>query len=311
MSHAALQHESEADLIRRLLRPIECVMRDTRLGHGERRLAQLLWISAGARPGTVSVRVRDMAAELGADAGSVSRWLRKLDDVGRIHVYATQAGTIHVDLYDPREPASGRLVRPDPQTMLPGMGKDQPDQAPDTIPVRGVAPCVQGATPVAPYRQGATPVAPNTHISARAPARAPFVVVVDFLNNNNLTQYLVDHRAELLDLARKTYSTIHGHSRPPRISDHDRATVVRCAYLAVAHWGEDWLHRAATARPTGRAPDRPMAFFRAAAAYAAYEEVTGERAETEDERQDARKGFAVVLRCIDLPPALTERRSPE
>jgi hypothetical protein len=93
--------------------------------------------------------------------------------------------------------------------------------------------------------------------------------------------------------------------RPPKINEHDRAMMLRLAFLAATEWGADWLTTAAKAKPPGGGrPNNPMAFFRAAAAYHGWEHLVGSRPETPADRAEARQSLAEVLSAIAVPTQL-------
>lgn len=136
-------------------------------------------------------------------------------------------------------------------------------------------------------------------ISARAP-----VVVVD-LNLTNNNSELPDPAA-VKQLARRAWAAIHAaRRRPPRPEHGERLLLLRCAWLAlVSDLGERWLMAAAQARPLRGDRQDPLRFFTAAAAYQAWQRATGEPAETDDERREARRQLRDLLARVTLPAEL-------
>ncbi|MDY0169428.1 MAG: hypothetical protein RBS80_22990 [Thermoguttaceae bacterium] len=277
-----------------------------------------LWMVKRAAEGgsTLPAKIQDnataLAAELGEKGRNVSNWLNELIDHGLVErLDRKHAGDSELLILDPCNVLAGWAIRkPSPQIELF-------DTAPEPMPEPS-----HEAAPVLPLRQfsaknlpqckklpqySSAPPEPPSSISARA----PLLFLVDAFNNNQetITQKLRQRSDDVRALARETYRTILGKRHRPRVSDNDRLLLIRCAYLALEHWGESWLRETAQARPGSEPANRPMAFFRAVAAYTAWEHLCGERADTPDERDQARKTFRTLLSAIPVPPELTERKS--
>lgn len=275
---------------------------------------KLLWLllataaaeSGATLPADILASAAGLATRLGENDRNVRRWLADLVDAGLVELIDRQPGrNSHLVVLDPVEAVPGWQVRtPDPQLELfDGQGPEPTDSEPSGLRLAGLTESTRsflvpkmtgGRTDLVPKMTGGC----DAHSSISA--HAPFLVVVNELNNNNNEAFIRSHHGELLDLAIETQKTILGKKRPPDRSD--RELLIRCAYLAMQHWGEHWLRAAARARPVDKPPREPLAFFRAAAAYHAYEHLTCERAEGKEDRQAAKKGFADVLRQIKLPP---------
>lgn len=111
------------------------------------------------------------------------------------------------------------------------------------------------------------------------------------------------------DLAKRAWGKLHGdRRRPPPPSDAERLLLLRCAWAALSGLGADWLLASAAARPVRGDRQDPVRFFRAAAAYQAWERAAGEPAETEEDRREAKRQLRELLARVDLPGELRRRQ---
>jgi len=168
---------------------------------------------------------------------------------------------------------------------------------------------VPGLSQLVPTCPRSVPACPNLSQSDRASisARPRLVVVVEEKkpNNNN------PDPAAVKELAGRAWRKIHAPSRyPPRADRRERTLLLRCALLALGHFGERWILSAAAARPLRGERQDPIGFFRAAAAYQAWEQQTDTRPDTPEEQAQAKREFRDLLHAIELPAELA-RRNPE
>jgi hypothetical protein len=289
----------DVDAALRALAPLSTVMKNRKLSHGARRLMQHLWLRAGCQPGTLPVPIGETAVAIGAGNGSVSDWLAKLDELGLLHRYHDDGQTVHVDLYHPEQAISGRLVRPDPQQVLPELEEEGPVRVSEETRT-GVRISEETRTGVRISEETRTPPSPPM----------PTVAAGDVARAYQAAAAAIDaHDPDpdaLLSLAKKAYDKLYGLKR--HAAENERLLLLRAAAVAMAHLGADWLLTAAAARPAAECRNR-MAYFRGALALAACEGLTGQRAESRDDQAAARAHLAALLSRARVPGELL-RRAP-